>query len=64
MATAVYRIGDQPTPTLQDKQAPGEDFRKAEPEAMLPRYRASDVFTLSTHPARYRSRVKVAHGAT
>jgi hypothetical protein len=40
-ATAANRIGDKPTPTLQDEQAPGEStVGKAEPEAMLPRHRA------------------------
>jgi hypothetical protein len=39
-ATAANRIGDTPTPTLHNEQAPGEDIRKAEPEVLLPRHRA------------------------
>jgi hypothetical protein len=43
-AIAVNWIGWWPTPTLPLAQAPGEDIGEAEPEAMLPRHRASDVF--------------------
>jgi hypothetical protein len=44
-------IGEQPTPPLHDVQAPGEDIRQAEPEARLPRHRASEVFPIPKNPS-------------
>jgi len=38
-------IGNTPTPTLRDAQAPGQDVSQAEPEATLPRHRASRDMT-------------------